>query len=415
MRQVRLAAVLIVKDEEANLPGCLESLRGLVDEVVVYDTGSTDGTVELARAAGARVEQGHWDGDFSRARNAALAMTTATWVLSIDADERLVADPQRLCGLLARSQRLDTLAVRILNLVPADGGGNHDHAGPRLLHRAQVRWAGPLHEHPIRRDGAPVRRGECPREVLRIDHLGYADPETVRAKSRRNQLIAQGNLDALVADGVDDPGTVPRILINLGRSQVAAGELQAAVDTVETLRELTPPGSAYYVEATCVLAEVLVTPGPYEAVLALAEELSAFGAPSHYCDWLRAQALVRLDRAAEALVLLRGIDHLVDPVGRERDLGPVVHAQVVAAHAAGERDEAAAALIVAMVRHGRVAGRGTTLLGLWGPRPVGWLAELLAGVENGAFLGQTLAELRTCPEPGPQVADAVDALLLPRA
>ncbi len=95
MPALRIAAALIVKDEQANLPGCLESLQGLVDEVVVYDTGSSDDTVEIALRAGARVERGHWDGDFARARNAALAMTSAAWVLSIDADERAVADPGR--------------------------------------------------------------------------------------------------------------------------------------------------------------------------------------------------------------------------------------------------------------------------------------------------------------------------------
>ncbi len=44
---------MIVKDEVKALPGCLESLNGVVDEVVVYDTGSTDGTIELARRLGA--------------------------------------------------------------------------------------------------------------------------------------------------------------------------------------------------------------------------------------------------------------------------------------------------------------------------------------------------------------------------
>ena len=68
-----LSVCLIVKDEEQLLPSCLESIADLADEIVVYDTGSTDRTIELARAAGARVIEGYWDESFARARNAALA------------------------------------------------------------------------------------------------------------------------------------------------------------------------------------------------------------------------------------------------------------------------------------------------------------------------------------------------------
>ena len=88
--QVLLSACLIVKDEEKALPECLASLDRLVDEVVVYDTGSTDATVELARRAGARVIEGYWDDDFGRARNASLEQCRGEWILWIDADERFV-------------------------------------------------------------------------------------------------------------------------------------------------------------------------------------------------------------------------------------------------------------------------------------------------------------------------------------
>ncbi len=68
-----ISVCLIVKDEEEMLASCLESVADIADEIVVYDTGSTDGTVEIARAAGARVIEGYWDDSFARARNAALA------------------------------------------------------------------------------------------------------------------------------------------------------------------------------------------------------------------------------------------------------------------------------------------------------------------------------------------------------
>jgi len=83
---VRLSAVIITRNEETNLPACLASLRGLADEIVVLDSESTDGTVALARAAGARVTAHRFDG-FGAAKQRALELATGVWVLSIDADE----------------------------------------------------------------------------------------------------------------------------------------------------------------------------------------------------------------------------------------------------------------------------------------------------------------------------------------
>ena len=84
----RLSVVIITRDEEHDLPDLLESVRGVADEVVVVDSGSTDGTVELARAAGARVLHRDWV-DYGTQRLFAVAQARNDFVLSLDADERL--------------------------------------------------------------------------------------------------------------------------------------------------------------------------------------------------------------------------------------------------------------------------------------------------------------------------------------
>lgn len=80
---------MIVKNEEKDLPSCLESVEGIVGEIVIVDTGSTDSTIEIARKYGAKVYHTEWHEDFARARNVALRHSTGNWVLYLDADERL--------------------------------------------------------------------------------------------------------------------------------------------------------------------------------------------------------------------------------------------------------------------------------------------------------------------------------------
>jgi len=76
-----------VKNEAAALGRCLESVRSLVDEIVVVDTGSSDDTAAIARTFGARIGHFPWRDDFAAARNESLRLCTGDWVLLLDADE----------------------------------------------------------------------------------------------------------------------------------------------------------------------------------------------------------------------------------------------------------------------------------------------------------------------------------------
>jgi glycosyltransferase involved in cell wall biosynthesis len=82
-----VSAIILAKDEEATIPACVASLAGL-DEVIVIDTGSGDGTIEVATRSGARVVSERWLG-FGAQRQQALRHARNDWVLFLDADERL--------------------------------------------------------------------------------------------------------------------------------------------------------------------------------------------------------------------------------------------------------------------------------------------------------------------------------------
>lgn len=83
-----LSAVVITRNEADRLPRLLHSLQGVVTETVVVDSGSTDATVDVARAAGARVVHQDWLG-FGAQKNAAMALAAQPWLLLMDADEWL--------------------------------------------------------------------------------------------------------------------------------------------------------------------------------------------------------------------------------------------------------------------------------------------------------------------------------------
>jgi glycosyltransferase involved in cell wall biosynthesis len=82
-----VSAALIVRNEENHIGACLRSIRGLVDEIIVADTGSCDRSREIAAANGARVFDYEWHNDFAAARNHAIGQATGDWILYIDADE----------------------------------------------------------------------------------------------------------------------------------------------------------------------------------------------------------------------------------------------------------------------------------------------------------------------------------------
>src|SRR5262245_45615808 len=107
-----LSASLIVRDESTVLDECLASIRGIVDEVVVVDTGSVDDSAEIAARYGARVIRRPWLDDFAEARNVGLDAAEGEWILYVDADERLAPTDRATVERLLRDA--DEVAFRVL-------------------------------------------------------------------------------------------------------------------------------------------------------------------------------------------------------------------------------------------------------------------------------------------------------------
>ncbi len=117
-KDLLLSLCMIVKNEEKNLDRCLASVHGTVDEMIVVDTGSTDLTMEIAAAHGARVLQFAWQNDFSQARNFSLEYARGTWIMFIDADEELETSTRSRIRELLEKTSADAVGVSVRNFNP---------------------------------------------------------------------------------------------------------------------------------------------------------------------------------------------------------------------------------------------------------------------------------------------------------
>ena len=226
----RLACCMIAKNEAEFIVGAIESVKGLADEIIVVDTGSTDNTVELARAAGARVEFFPWIGDFSAARNASLNYATADWILCLDADERL----QRASFSSVRAVMEEggdphrVVCVRIMNYTRDRRFLSDGFSGRLFQNVPTMKFHGRVHEE-VGADRNDIST-DYRLDVL-FDHFG-ADPAVMREKSKDARNIEL--LESRLREKPDDLLT----WFYLGSQHSVGGRSDAAVRAFGKVVEL---------------------------------------------------------------------------------------------------------------------------------------------------------------------------------
>jgi hypothetical protein len=199
-RALPISVCMIVRNEQINLPAALESVRRVAAELVVVDTGSDDRSVEIARAAGARVLQIPWQDDFSLARNVALRAARQDWILSLDADQRL--DPATVPALataVTRRCQAQIVTIDIAGGEPAGGAGS-SYTALRLFRRdARIRYSGRVHED-VAESLLAMGSSDWPDSGVALIDLGYGDAQQRQAKRNRNLVL----LERAHADQPDD-------------------------------------------------------------------------------------------------------------------------------------------------------------------------------------------------------------------
>ena len=188
----KISACMIVKNEEEFLPNCLNSIKGVVDEIIIVDTGSTDDTMTIAKNFGAKVYHHPWNDSFSEARNHCLNHASGDWILQIDADEELEqADIPKL-RLAISDHRYNGIIIAIQSIIK---DGLHTFYHPRIFRRGNGFYKDIIHEQTI------IEGERLPTEI-RLYHHGYnLDEKKMRIKWQRTTHLLKKQIAHNKHDG----------------------------------------------------------------------------------------------------------------------------------------------------------------------------------------------------------------------
>ncbi|WP_026486299.1 glycosyltransferase [Caldanaerobius polysaccharolyticus] len=184
-----LSLCLITKDEEKNIARCINSVKDIVDEIVVVDTGSKDRTVEIAESFGAKVIHAKWEDDFSKAKNIAIENATSDWILFLDADEEIAKEDVPKIKELMQDDSVEAYLLKFINYAGYTVGNasTEVHYNFRLFrNNGRLKYIYPVHEN--LRDIVENRVPVYKKSDVTILHYGYLN-ETRVEKNKTERYI----------------------------------------------------------------------------------------------------------------------------------------------------------------------------------------------------------------------------------
>lgn len=232
---------MIVKNESDCLPRCLKSVKDIVDEIIIVDTGSTDETVKIAKEFGAQVIFTPWHGDFSRARNAGLNRARGTWILFLDADEELDDDDKEQLRICSDHLEFEAFFLQV-----------HNHSGETInsptatvnpilrmfRNRPEYRFQGYIHEQIV--SSILDRQPNAAFHItsVKIHHYGYAGTVVAdKDKIRRNLQL----LEKALGENDSDPFHHYNIAVEYMRMN----DWNTALKHLHESLSMVPPETSY--------------------------------------------------------------------------------------------------------------------------------------------------------------------------
>ncbi len=194
-----ISLCMIIKNEEKNLANCLNSVKGIADEIIIVDTGSTDKTKEIAKKFNAKIYDFKWIEDFSAARNESLKHATKDWVLVLDADEVIAEEDLKTIQELAKDKENDAFLFLQKNYTNETSIAGFVNEGHKKENKNYTGWYGSFiarlfrnHKgygfegtvHELVEPSIGAKKGSIAAASVAIHHYGNADEKARKEKLR---------------------------------------------------------------------------------------------------------------------------------------------------------------------------------------------------------------------------------------
>ncbi|MCF7757111.1 glycosyltransferase [Paenibacillus xylanexedens] len=206
---------MIVKNEERYIERCLESVKQVVNEIIIVDTGSNDATIDIANKYTTNIYSFDWVNDFSAARNFAIKHAKSDYILVMDADEYLEEDVDLQKDLI---KDYDYYVFNIKNHMKFNRSFTHT-AVRMFRNHADLKYENRLHEHLNLLENNDKYIGDI--SAFMIEHVGYMDEEILEEKKYKR------NLPLMKLEVQEHP--TPYNLFNMGKTYFGMNEFKKAV------------------------------------------------------------------------------------------------------------------------------------------------------------------------------------------
>lgn len=285
---VSISVCMIVKNEEAVLGRCLDSLKGIADEIVIVDTGSTDRTKEIAALYTSRIYDFTWIHDFAAARNFAFSKATCDYIYSADADEVLEEKDRQKFLCLKQVLLPEVEIVEMIYVNPENCNMVYNFTReprPKLFKRLrEFRWIDPIHE------------------TVALDPLVYSSD--IEIQHRPQSLHSQRDFEAFQRELKRSGHLSDRLYSMYAKELYISGtkeDFVAAVPWFEQRLEQSLSEEAR-TEAVCVLAKHESLQNMREQLLSrVLAEVAANPAPAAELCYLMGQYYEQTGNDAEAI------------------------------------------------------------------------------------------------------------------
>lgn len=261
-----ISACLIAKNEEKNIGRCLESLKNVIDEIILVDTGSTDNTKEIGKRYGAKIFDYKWDGNFSNARNFSLEKASKPWILIIDCDEILDQTTVSRLKELTSDKRypFEGYGVIISNII----GGTEKYTilSLRLIrNKPDYRFEGAIHEQ----IGHKIEQLHGKYSVLssevRLYHYGYEEIPEIQAKKTKRNLEILESISEEERDGL--------FYLHLGNEYSRMNDIDKAIEYYKISLQISSIESPHFTNVAHRLIEALYMSDKVSDVISYGEEI----------------------------------------------------------------------------------------------------------------------------------------------